>query len=133
MMRHLLAWFAMLLLAVANGALRDFTYGRHVSELHAHQLSTLSASVLFAILIYVYVQRWPPVSARQALAIGLFWMTLTVAFEFLFFHYVAGHPWTGLLANYDLMHGRIWILLLAWVALAPWLFYCLRYMKAGDA
>jgi hypothetical protein len=128
MLRYLLAWFVMLLIAVANGALRDFTYGRHVSELHAHQFSTLSGIVLLGVVIRGYVHLWPPVSMRQALFIGLFWMLLTVAFEFLFFHFVAGHSWEEMLSNYDVIHGRIWILLLAWVALAPGLFYRLHQL-----
>jgi hypothetical protein len=50
-------------------------------------------------------------------------MALTVAFEFLFFHYVGGEPWPELLANYDLSEGRLWPLILLWVAVAPYLFY----------
>jgi hypothetical protein len=62
------------------------------------------------------------VFGAAGLYIGLFWMALTVAFEFLFFHYVGGHPWPALLANYDLLNGRIWVLLLAWIAIAPYVF-----------
>ncbi len=123
MSRYLIAWFAMLLVSVANGALRDFTYGRYLPELLAHQLSTLSGIVLLGGVIYLFVRRWPPASARQALSIGLFWMVLTVAFEFLFFHYAGGHSWGELLANYDLPGGRLWPVLLAWVAFAPYIFF----------
>jgi hypothetical protein len=53
-------------------------------------------------------------------------MTLTVAFEFLFFHYVTGHPWAELLANYDVRAGRTWVFVLVWVALAPYAFFRIR-------
>jgi len=125
-MRYLLVWLVMLVISIANGALRDFTYGKYVAELHAHQLSTASGMVLLGLVMFAFVHFWPPASARQALSIGLFWMALTVAFEFLFFHYVGGHPWAELLVNYDLSRGRLWPLLLAWVAIAPYLFYRLR-------
>jgi hypothetical protein len=127
MMRYLIAWFVMLLVAMINGALRDLTYGRHVSELLANQLSCLSGIILFGVVFYQFVRRWPPASARQALCIGLFWVVLTVAFEFLFFHYVAGHSWTKLLANYDIAHGRVWPLILLWVMFGPYIFH--RYFK----
>lgn len=127
MSRYFLVWFVMLLVAVANGSLRDFTYGKFLPELYAHQLSTFSGMVLLGLVILVFVKLRPPASARQALLIGLFWMALTVAFEFLFFHFVAGHPWSALLANYDLLNGRVWVLLLAWVAIAPYVFY--RWMN----
>ncbi|NTV11669.1 MAG: hypothetical protein HGA47_12985, partial [Zoogloea sp.] len=109
MLRNLLIWFAMLLVSVANGALRDLTYGRQVSELQAHQLSTLTGIVLLGVVMYVFVRRWPPASGREALGIGFLWMAMTVAFEFLFFHYVTGHPWPELLANYDVLAGRVWV------------------------
>lgn len=123
MLRYLLAWFALLVVAVINGGLRDFTYGRHLSPLLANQLSCVSGILLFAVVFHFYVRRWPPASARQAWSIGLFWMALTVAFEFLFFHYVGGHPWSELLANYDILEGRLWPLILLWVASGPYFFY----------
>ena len=126
-MRYLIAWFVLLLVAMVNGALRDFTYGRYISGLVANQLSCLSGIILFGVVFYQFVRRWPPDSSRQAICIGLFWMVLTVAFEFLFFHYVAGHSWTELLANYDIAHGHLWPLILLWVAFGPYFFH--RYFK----
>ncbi len=117
----------MLLVSIANGVLRDLTYGAYFSELHAHQLSTLIGMALLGVVIYLYMRRWPPASSRQALGIGTFWMALTVAFEFIFFHFVAKHSWAELLANYDLASGRIWVLLLAWIALAPYIVHRLRH------
>jgi hypothetical protein len=126
MLNSLAGWFVMLLLSVANGAIRDFTYGRHMDELTAHQISTGSSVVLLGIAIWGYVRIYPPSSSSQALWLGLRWMLLTVAFEFLFFHYVGGHSWTELLSNYNLLRGRVWVLVLAWVATAPYLFFRMR-------
>jgi hypothetical protein len=53
-------------------------------------------------------------------------MALTIAFEFLFFHFVGGHPWSELLANYNLAGGRGWVLLLVWVGVALYVFYRLK-------
>jgi hypothetical protein len=122
-LRYLYAWFVLLLVAVVNGGLRDFTYGKHVSELLAHQISCVIGILLFAVVISQFVLRWPPASAREAWFIGAFWMALTVAFEFLFFHYVGGHTWEELWANYDMSRGRLWPLILLWVLVAPYLFY----------
>ena len=123
MARYLIAWLAMLVVAFVNGGLREFTYGKHLSALAANQLSCLIGIILLGGVIYLYQRRRPFASARQAWYAGLFWMVLTVAFEFLFFHYVGGEPWEALLANYDIVHGRLWPLVLLWVAVAPYLFY----------
>lgn len=122
-LRYLAAWFVLLVVAMINGVLRESTYGKYVSELSAHQISCVTGILLFAVVIHQYVRRWPPASAREAWRIGLFWMVLTVAFEFLFFHYVGGHSWEVLLANYDMSAGRLWPLILLWVAVAPYVFY----------
>jgi hypothetical protein len=122
-MKYLAAWFVLLVVAMINGALRDLTYGRQLPELLANQLSCLSGIILFGVVFYQFVRRWPPASARQALYIGWFWMALTVAFEFLFFHYIAGHPWPELLANYDIANGRLWPLIPLWVAFGPYVLY----------
>lgn len=116
----------MLLLSIANGAVRDLTYGRWLDALTAQQLSTVSGMFVLGVFIWWFVRRLPPASTRQALVLGLQWLALTVAFEFLFFHYVGGHAWAALLANYDLRHGRLWPLLLAWIAAAPYIFHRLH-------
>lgn len=121
--KSLAAWFVMLLVSVANGAIRDFTYGRHVDELAAHQLSTVSGVLLLAIVIRGFTWLNPPVSARQAFSIGLLWMTLTIAFEFLFFHFAGGHSWQELLGNYNILNGRVWPVVLVWIAIAPYVFF----------
>lgn len=123
MWRYLIAWLPMVPLAIGNGALRQTWYGRHVSELAAHQISTATALVLFAIYIGFVIRSLRPVSGRQAIAVGLLWLGLTVAFEFLFGHYVAGQSWRALLHDYHLLAGRLWVLVLAWLALSPYLFY----------
>jgi hypothetical protein len=127
MRKYLSAWLVMLLVSIANGAVRDFTYGKHLDPLTAHQLSTVSSVLLLGIVIRAFVRRYPPSSSQQALLIGLLWTALTVAFEFLFFHYVGGHSWSELLANYNVLKGRVWIVVLVWVAIAPYVF--LRFSR----
>jgi hypothetical protein len=123
MWKYLLAWLPMIPIAIGNGVLRQRWYGKHVEDLAAHQISTAVAIVLFGIYIWLVVRALRPASGRQAILIGLVWLALTVAFEFLFGHYVVGHSWRALLNDYDLLAGRLWVLVLAWLALAPYVFY----------
>lgn len=126
MWKYLAAWFVMLLVSVANGALRDFTYGKHMDVLSAHQISCVTSILLLGVVIALFVRRYRPESARHAMLVGVFWMTLTVAFEFLFFHYVGGHPWPALWQSYDVLHGQMWLFVLLWVAVAPYVFFRLH-------
>jgi hypothetical protein len=33
------------------------------------------------------------------------------------------HPWSRLLHDYNLFEGRLWVLVLLWVTLAPYVFH----------
>jgi len=56
---------------IANGALGVVTYGKTMSELPAHQLSTLIGAAALGVAIWFIVRTWPPSSNPEALAIGL--------------------------------------------------------------
>jgi hypothetical protein len=48
-------------------------------------------------------------------------VVLVLAFEFLAGHYLFGTPWSELLADYNVMRGRIWPLVLVTTFVAPYL------------
>jgi hypothetical protein len=54
------------------------------------------------------------------------WLTLTVAFEFLFGHYVAKLSWRRLLHDYNLFAGRLWLFVLVAITVAPSVIYRIR-------
>ena len=68
----------MLLIAIANGLLREFVFKKYVSELTAHQLSTGTLIIFFAFYIGFVMHRFPPSSATQAILIGFIWLLLTL-------------------------------------------------------
>lgn len=70
--------------------------------------------------VWLLNRRWRIRTGIQALAIGCIWLMLTPSFEFLFGHYVMGHPWSRLLYDYDLFAGRVWFLVLVITALLPY-------------
>jgi hypothetical protein len=126
MLKYVLAWLPLVIIAMANGALREGFYGRYISELRAHQLSTVLGVILFGFYIWTLMHYMTPASSKQAISIGLIWLGLTVAFEFIFMHYVAGRSWGVLLHDYNILAGRIWIVVLIWVTVAPYVFYRLQ-------
>lgn len=126
MLKYVLAWVPLVMIAMLNGSLREGLYGKYLSELQAHQVSTVSGVLLFGIYIWVLVRIRRPASSKQAINIGLIWLRLTVAFEFLFMHYVAGRSWDTLLHDYNIFDGRVWVVVLVWVTIAPYIFYRLQ-------
>lgn len=129
MFRYVLAWIPMLVIAVANGAFRQLTFAKVMSEPHAHQLSTLIGSVCIGAFIWFVVRKWPPSSSRQALLIGLVWVLLTVTFE-TFMGWVLQHrPMLDVLYEYNLFAGRVWLLFLVWLGVAPLIFFRLGHTQ----
>jgi hypothetical protein len=126
MWKYVLAWMPMVFIAIINGAIREGWYGKHLSELQAHQLSTATGVLLFGVYIWGLIRLWRPESVGQALTIGLVWVGMTVAFEFLFGRYVAKRPWRELLHDYNLFAGRVWLVVLVWITIAPYVFYQLQ-------
>jgi len=116
----MLFWLVLAVLAITNGIVRQSTYGRAMSDLRAHQLSTETGIAIVTIAVWLFASFAVPIeSAGQAWLIGVLWVAMTIAFEFLFGHFVAGHLWSELLADYRLLRGRIWSLFLLWLLILP--------------
>jgi hypothetical protein len=122
---YTLAWFPLVLLAILNGALREKGYRRFMSELRAHQLSTLIGIVLVGIYVWIMELLWPLESSQQAFQIGGIWLVLTILFEFGFGHYVMGHPWERLFHDYNILTGRVWLVFVIWTAISPLVIFIL--------
>lgn len=118
-LRALLAWLGFAALAVACGAARVKLLQPLVGEQSAHVIGTLAVCALFLWLIGRFVAWTGARQTPRLLALGAFWTCATIAFEFGFGHYVAGHSWQRLLADYDITAGRVWVLVLLTVGLGP--------------
>ena len=81
-------------------------------EQTAHQLGTVMFLVVQFIIIFFFIKKLKIKDIKTLLRIGLFWIVLTILFEFYFGHYVIGHPWEKLFADYNLFNGRLWVIVL---------------------
>jgi hypothetical protein len=118
-----LVWLLMPVIGIVNGTLRVLLYQDTLGDASAHQLSCLTGILLFALYIWFVSSRWPFTSGKQALIVGLTWMALTIAFEFGIGLFVLGQPLSALLADYNVLAGRFWPLVLLTIGFAPYLFY----------
>jgi hypothetical protein len=114
-----LAWLGFAVLAVACGAVRVKLLEPLIGPGTAHILGTLAVCALFLLLIGRFVAWTSERETLRLLLLGGVWTAMTVAFEFGFGHYVMGHPWERLLADYNLFAGRIWLLVLLTMGLGP--------------
>ncbi len=119
--KSVLGWFLLAVLATVNGIARNALYKPIVGDLLAHQLSTVILIVIFFAVTYLLFRRdFARVSGKVWLWVGFGWLVATEAFEFLVGHYVFGNSWDKLLADYNLFAGRLWILVIIAIFIAPY-------------
>lgn len=117
-LKALIIWVGILVLAVANGALREAVFIPGLGSPAALVLSGLLLSALIIAVAYFslpWLQIGRPV---QFWLVGFFWLALTLVFEFSFGLW-QGKSWPLLLEAYTFTGGNIWPVVLAATALAP--------------
>ncbi|MBN2719690.1 MAG: hypothetical protein JXR72_01165 [Proteobacteria bacterium] len=129
--RSVIVWIGLSTLAVANGVFREAVIAPRLGAQGGHVLSTLILCFAIFAVTWFTLPWIEPRRGREALLVGALWLALTLAFEFLAGHYLFGHPWEKLLADYDIARGRVWPLVLVTTLLAPWITAVMRGMKGG--
>ena len=105
-------WFILAVSAIVVALFRNSVLLPPFGEQTAHQLGTLVFLIVQFLIIYFFIKKINLKETRLLLLVGLFWVMLTIIFEFLFGHYVIGHSWEKLFANYNIFNGRLWVLVL---------------------
>ena len=115
----LLIWLLFMVGAILNGTLRVKVIVPFTGEAIGHIISTV---LLCAIILSItwYTLPWVGLGTTlQAWVIGACWLFLTLAFEFGFGHWVARKPWSELLADYNVLKGRVWPAVLLVILITP--------------
>lgn len=117
-----LIWILFIPVAILNGLAREKLYKSQVGELRGHQLSTVSAIILFWLLAYaLYSGVMHGVSGLTTFLLGVLLVVMTILFECGFGHFVDHLPWSTIWSDYNLLKGRIWILFLLTELVSPYL------------
>lgn len=120
LIRALAVWLMLAVVAITFGTLRQEFLEPKVGESAAHVIGTAVVVAAFILVVGLLV-RWtvPGLETPRLWILGAFWTLLTVAFEFGFGHYVVGHPWSRLFHDYNLLAGRVWVIVLFTLLVAP--------------
>ena len=126
-------WLGIMLTAILNGAMRDMVLTPRVGDLGARALSCLTLSAVVLLVAWVSLHWIGPASLVDAWRIGAMWLAMTLAFEFGAGHYLFGTPWAALLADYNILAGRLWVLVLLTTVTAPAVAYHAAQNPVRDA
>jgi hypothetical protein len=117
-LKAITVWFCILVFAVANGGLREAVL---LPRLGTPAALLVSGVLLSLVIVGVAYLTLPWLGIRRPLhllTIGLFWLALTLVFEFSFGLW-QGKSWETQLEAYTFRDGNIWSVVLAVVAFAP--------------
>jgi len=116
------AWFLFMVLAIINAGVREGVYKPVVGDLAAHQISTIIFVTVILVVTYLILKFANlELSDSEALLMGTIWLVSTIIFEFIAGHYAFGNSWEKLFADYNILEGRIWLLVLLTTLLSPYL------------
>lgn len=114
-------WGGMVLAAMANGAFREIVLTRLLNEAAARALSSVTLCLLIFITIDAFIARCSgPFFPGELLALGAFWTTLGILFEFALGLGMMKLPLSALLQDYNIFAGRLLILVWLTTLLGPW-------------
>jgi len=126
LLRALVVWLLIIVAESVQGGLRRVLTGPEAEFVVRQGSVLIGALVIFAITWFNL--GWLRIrTAGGALAVGAFWVVLTLGFE-LGLGRLLGYGWDRILSDYDLLHGGLMPLGLLAMALTPWL---ARRLKAG--
>src|SRR3954452_7809741 len=101
MIKYFLLWLPMIVIAFINATLRQLVFIKYISELRAHQVSTITLIILCSIYIWFVFPLLDIQNFKQAVLIGLVWVVLTVLFEFSLGR-LTKKSWAYLLKDYNI-------------------------------
>jgi hypothetical protein len=124
-LKGLAIWAGILVLAVLNGALREFVLMPKLGAVAGLVLSGVLLSALIFVVAYVSLPWFDARRSAEFVGIGLGWLALTLVFEFLFGLW-QGKSWQVMFEAYTFKGGNLWPAVLVVTAFAPYLAAKLR-------
>jgi hypothetical protein len=123
--RATLTWMLIVFVETLHGIAREIFIAPMLGDLRSRQLGVIAGCAL-VFVIALLTTRWMGARTRRAqLAVGGFWVLLTLAFEFVLGR-ALGAGWERILADYNPARGGFMILGMVFLFLTPMLAARLR-------
>ena len=118
---YALLWLGLLALAFVNASIRELCYESLVSELSAHQISTLTGCLIMFVYALIVSRKWPIPGYSDSIRISIIWVSLTVFFETIMVLVFMKKDINFILESYNVFKGQLWPLFLIWLGLLPFI------------
>lgn len=126
LLKAVVAWFLLVILAIANGILRDKVLTPALGSPIALPFSGMTLSLFILLVAWFSLPWYGALPSSRYWLIGLLWLLMTILFEFGFGYFVAHKSWAEMLQAYNVVKGNLWVMVLAATFVSPWLAARLR-------
>lgn len=121
LIKLVLVWLLLTVVMVCNGIFRVLVLQPRFGDSVAEALSAALGIVIILLVTRPFLRPLAGATVPEVAIISVAWVVLTVIFEFTFGHWVDRKSWSELVANYAIWRGRLWLLVLAALAAAPFI------------
>jgi len=118
--RAVAVWIVILVLAIANGVLREALLIPWLGRSAGLVASGLLLSALILLVAWLALPWLRARTDRALWAVGVVWLGLTLVFEFSF-GLLGGRSLDEILAAYTFTDGNLWPVVLLTTVVAPWI------------
>ena len=123
--RAAMVWMLIMLAETGSGMVREVFIAPVIGGLRARQLGMLAGCVLIFVIAWLTTRWMNARSLRDQMAVGAFWVVLTLVFEFALGR-AMGASWSRLFSDYNPAQGGLMLFGLAFMFITPWLTKRLR-------
>ena len=119
-------WCILVVCAILNGLLRENILNPFLGQQIALPVSGLILSLLILAVTWLFIPFFETRPAMDYWLIGALLLGITLAFEFMFGHYVMGKSWQDIFQVFNIFKGNLFLLTLLASLVAPRLMARLR-------
>lgn len=118
-LKAIMIWFIMAIFAVLNGIMRENIFVPYLGEAAALPISGITLSIIIFTVTFLSFKLFDKSSSMGYLYIGMLWVTMTLAFEMLFGHFVMGKSWRELFEVFNVFKGDLFVVALLVTFFSP--------------
>ncbi|MEI8375310.1 MAG: hypothetical protein WCJ35_21020 [Planctomycetota bacterium] len=116
---HSLTVWLIIAAEILHGIVRSILLVPHVGLFRSNQIGVFTGSLIILAIALVSIRWIGATRSSQLFGIGFLWLILTLAFEFLCGHFVAGASWERLASDYNVLEGGLLPFGMIILALSP--------------
>lgn len=117
--RSVAVWCVLIGVEIAHGIVRAIWLVPMVGEFQSRQIGVFTGTIINLTVAALFIRWIHPTRVAHAIAVGVLWLMLTLAFELTFGRLAMHASWQRILSDYDLAHGGLLPIGLVVLALAP--------------